>query len=309
MGKYSVLGYFVAMMYLALLVVVTYTYQGNSEREFEEIRLQRAVNVSVDAAIEDILMAHPNVDLFNMVVDPDRVSDVFFNTFLISYDMAQSEENKQTLYTYVPLLVLLLDDGFYVGQGGYTDDGTHWDWRWSDKIPFTLYEGNNVWALRISNENVRRYNWNYPTDSSYFEFEISYPDKKVSDRIIAQHIMSVVASYINQANEASRSFSNQFYIPAEFIAEYQAANIQGPTLMAFMQNVDLFSRKPIEAFGIGGAQLQLLRRVVAWTDGSGNKWYCYHDQYAGALGDVEQQYRDIYTASLDGYKPYLPWFT
>jgi hypothetical protein len=110
------------------------------------------------------------------------------------------------------------------------------------------------------------------------------------------------------------NWANTFYIPGDLTTLSSVSPLDGPSVLAIVQNVDFATSKKIGAFSVGGAKIQAARMLAGYTR-AGSKYYCYVDKLppldsvtgkpkdpdTGELIDIENIYTTMKEAAMDKY--------
>ena len=238
--------WFIAMLYLA-----TITFYRVESQSIEDWRIKTVVNYCTDSAIEELLEASDlgmdYADWGKFHADPDLALKDFVDTFLLSYRLPLNNENREMIKTnYIQAFCVAGYDGYYIydhrnaESGGYTLVG-------SPKIPYlyadTTKPGRYVtYALNMGNQRCYKL-----TDAT-----ITQAPSPVSD----SECMKIINTRISDdlMERVDRAYTNGWlqsvYIPTSMTALTRTNPVQSPTVMAFMDNIDLDTMYKVQAFGL-----------------------------------------------------------
>lgn len=320
------------------MLVIAYRDIKTNERQFEELRLQYAVDYAVEAAFASALeggnLEISYQDLQNVKINPSNVLDVFKSVLALSYDMSLSEENLEQMDLYISSAVLAVADGYYIATLQEVDTGRlspqrggEYQLRWGLKKPYAIpYTGvtmtrdgqipdkyisfnlsTDQWILARQNGNdleLRR-------GENFTELSLLYGIAPSREEIIArinQMIMDDINYHIRERNAFySRHHSRDFvYLPAQVNAE-GVNPIQKPSLFITLSNVDFAGTQKLNIRSVGGYTLAKKKRVLAFVK-DGVKYYCYESQLPESeLHLVERFFNSIDEAALAGYRPHVDY--
>jgi hypothetical protein len=118
-------------------------------------------------------------------------------------------------------------------------------------------------------------------------------------RQITKIISSDISYHIDKANENNPNWSNTFYIPGDITTLSNVSPLEGPSILAIVQNVDFATSRKIGAFSVGGSKIQTARMIAGYTR-VGRKYYCYADKMPASV-TAESIYATMDEAAKDGY--------
>jgi hypothetical protein len=91
----------------------------------------------------------------------------------------------------------------------------------------------------------------------------------------------VTAVLTRHALESGGTTAQGFHLPVS-ANTIGVRRIERPSLIVVMRDVDLDGRRSIDLSVVSGMMVEQRRMVVGWTDGAGNRFYCYSGQAGGA---------------------------
>jgi hypothetical protein len=294
------------------LLIYFANYSKQDILEFERLKLSYAVDYATDAAILNLL-ASQNLDMDYtdkgyISADPDLALDAFVDVFLFNYGAAIDKINRDHVkMNFMPVFVVAMFDGYYMGTPSIVSNGNNYpdgsindaDWalQFSPKLPYTYVSGGASYALNMGGDYAFRMNGNVL--SKEFGLPPGLTSKEDIRREITR-IMSADISYqIDKANEINPNWSNTFYIPGDLTTLSNVNPLDGPSVLAIVQNVDFATSKKIGAFSVGGAKIQATRMLAGYTR-TGIKYYCFTDRLPASV-TVENIYSTMEEAARDGY--------
>lgn len=291
--------WFIAMLYLA-----TITFYRVESQSIEDWRIKSVVNYCTDSAIEELLEASDlgmdYADWGKFHADPDLALKDFVDTFLLSYRLPLNNESREMIKTnYIQAFCVAGYDGYYIydhrnaENGGYTLVG-------SPKIPYlyadTTKPGRYVtYALNMGNQRCYKL-----TDAT-----ITQAPSPVSD----SECMKIINTRISDdlMERVDRAYTNGWlqsvYIPTSMTALTRTNPVQSPTVMAFMDNIDLDTMYKVQAFGIGGSRAKVARPVSAYiredANGSMVKYYSYTDLLPDGINNDQAFIKEVFMSPED----------
>lgn len=316
MGKGSFLTIIAACVSLLIMATISIKDINAVASDNEYLRLTKIMNKASDAALTLALESN-NVSDRDTVINPYLCSEVFYKVIMESYKISDTKRNRQYIYSKVPLLGLIVNDGIYLGyakNGVYDSSAREYvKFVWTDKMPFTYEDGSKVYAMTIDGEDIKSISIPISADpiggnilgvdpGNTIEFNDSLPigdsERKMK---ITSRIVDVFVGTIQSLNKENPS--KKLFIPSE-IDSYKTVPIEGPTLMAIVQDFDLKTTKPINKFSISATQAVEGSVVVGYVE-TGKKKYCYANQYNGDIANIIKTFTSFKEAAKDGYNPDL----
>lgn len=299
--------WFCAVVYVSMMSAFRLENQA-----LEDWRLKMIVNNCTDSAIEELLEASDlgmdYNDWGDFNTDPELALSDFIDTFLLSYDLPLTDSNRSLVKTnFIQAFCVAGYDGYYIYDHRETSPGNGADLVGSPKLPY-LYKDETkpgryiTYALNMGYEKCYRL-----TDATITKAE-SPVSQKEAMKIINTRISDDLMERVDRAY--TNGWTSSVYIPTDLTTVSSTNPIQSPTVLAFIDNVDLSSDKPVNAFGIGGSRARMARPVSAYkrlnvTTGEWVKYYCYSDQLPPGINDDQTLIDDVYMspeeAATNGY--------
>lgn len=272
----------------AIMLVAITTYVKTEQQEFEEYCLSYAVDYATDAAAMELTEgAHLGLDYQDwgrVQVDPDSALRVFETVMLSTYDYPLTDKAFESLASnYMPLFCVAAYDGYYIYSQEKDSSGS-WHLTPTQKIPYSYTVGNKFYALNLGLSNCRKLvNGKLTLEQLNAEGistkEVLYQiNSQVSDDLMYRY-----QRYQTENTIAHIDLGATFYIPQGLTTMTQVNAIEGPTVLALIDNWDVGTLKELSSFSIGGARIEPTRQVACYTDTSGNKWYAYADMVPGSI--------------------------
>lgn len=284
---------FIPLYFLAMLSLYSVTLMNYENQSVEEFRLRKAVNYAIDAATAEMLETGDlGMDYANwgkITVNPGLASEAFANSFCINYGMQTNQQNRDLVQmAYTKLFVVCAYDGYYVySPKKVSEDGTY-KFTSTPKLPYSYHKGNNTYALNLGLVDC----WRFSSNRKLAKVKSPLSEKETLSQI-NRHISDDFAYRLDQQYE--HGWSKSLYIPYEVTTVSSTNSIDRPSVLAFIDDVDIVSAKSISAFGVGGAHVTQNRSVAAYKR-NGKKYYSYADLLP----------KDMYTATNpDGKKTFI----
>ena len=151
------------LMILAFFMMVLHNEIRSNDKDFAELHLQYAVDYATEAAFQASLEGDSldisYQDLQNIKINPANVLDDFKTTLMMSFDMAMSQMNKDSIDHYIASAVLAVNDGYYIATPQEINSdtasvsGSQYALKWGMKKPYTIKNGDNDYvAYHLSDE-------------------------------------------------------------------------------------------------------------------------------------------------------------
>lgn len=299
------------------------TYQTYNAK----IRLNDVIDIASDSALNSTKM-HLNAELNKTDIDPEQVFKEYFITIADSYglgDIIKGSELEMKLNLMFPFMVLVVNDGFYIR---YIDDRDIDEYLREDmsmpdirpkkgynvkltpKIPFTEVrekDGKIIkWAFQgdyyvVDEEKSKMTSTADKLDALEVK-QIDYDSdlfEKEALPAINRKVTEVMKSYVKRIN---RSGNQQILLPRQYDNESEILNLQGPSIITFVDDFDLES-KPLTTFNIAGTQIMKRRRIFGYVK-DGVRVYSY-EGCAGLPSKIIKVFTTAEEAVNYGYVPDL----
>lgn len=264
---------FIPVYFLAMFALYTTQILSLENQSLEEFRLKTTVNYCVDAAVGEMLgssdLYMDYADWGRVRIDPAIALDAYSSTFCLNYKIPTTRENREMVQSsYTKIFVVCGYDGYYVYENrdyGYIS---------TPKLIYKYENGGNTYALNLGLDRC----WRWSTDN-----KLGYIDCPLSNKECIAEINKHVSDDINFRLDKYfvGGFTKTLYIPNEITTINRTNPINRPTVMAFVDEVDLTSARRISAFGVGGAHVTQARAVAAYhrinPDGTSIPYYAYAD--------------------------------
>lgn len=324
MKVWSAIFNMIAILILMLLGLSYLNLTSTLDRDFDQIRLNYAVEYATEAMFEttleaeDLDMDYTNLDKVH--IDSSDALDIFCSLMCFSYDMSLSDENFANIENSIASCVLAGNDGYYVGQFADYDstpgDGILVDskrLRWSIKIPYFVKVGTYSYSVGYNDGEWKRVvtsNSSIKDSKVYVPSDVGYPmginNIDVKHAVNTQ-IRETMMKEIKDRNLNNIGFDFKFYLPDS--TTVNGVNpVEPPAVLLLMEGVDFASTEKINALSVSGFKVVKRVNVVAFVDkDTGRYYYCYESQLmdeekdacCGGTGSyhIQNYYRDMKTAA------------
>ncbi|GKX28639.1 hypothetical protein SH1V18_11190 [Vallitalea longa] len=307
----------ICLYFVGGLIIFFFRYIERDLQEFEQLRLSYAVDYASDAAIWELLnsrdLSMDYSDFNYLSADPNLALDTFIDVFSANYGMNFDKNNLDHIkMNFIPVFVVAMYDGYYMAtlkvvsnNLNYPENGisnADWDLKFGPKMPY-IYKNNATYALNMSGESALKIEEDEKTKEPWLTkiegLPVGIKSKKANLSEINKIISANISYTINQINETNTKWANTFYIPSS-LTTYSGVNpIEGPSVIALVQNVDLATTKPISSFSVAGSKLEKSRMVAGYTR-EGIKYYCYVDNLPSSI-KAENLFPNVKEAAKEGY--------
>lgn len=305
---------FLISMFMVLLLFCTLgsniVYTQKEYKELEEYKLSLAIDLCSDAAVEEMLntsdLGMDYTKFADVKVDPQIALDTFVTAFCYNYGIANTESNRQhIMLSFIPAFTVAANDGYYIATPTATSEEGN-TLAFNPKMPYTYRQGDNIYALNIMSNECLRFN---SIDMSLVKTKTLPSDISTEDRrskIINDTLTSNIGYELDKLCKSEPFWKNTFFLPGN-LTSYTGVNpVEGPSVLALVQNVDINTGHPVSAFSIAGSKLRATRQVMCY-ERDGKKYYCYVDEMpVGSdnkpLYEAKQMYRTPELAAQQGYQ-------
>lgn len=297
------------LWFLAVIYLCGFVFFQNEIRALDDWRLKQVVNNCTDSAIEQLLEASDlgmdYADWGNFNADPELALDDFVDTFLLNYNLPLTDDNREMVkINYIQAFCVAAYDGYYIYDHRKTADDGALELVGSPKIPYlwrdTSKPGRYVtYALNMGYDKVYKL-----TDATITRADSPLPKSEVM-KVINNRISDDLRERVDRAYE--NGWLQTVYIPSGLTTISSTNPIQSPTVLAFLDNVDIDSVTKVNAFGIGGSRAKVARPVSAYKrknniTGEWVKYYAYSDLLPEGINDDQSLIEEVYMSPEEAAK-------
>ena len=327
MKIWSALFNMIAILLILLLVSAFFNTVRVLERDFDQARLNYAVEFSTRAMfektleIEDLDMDY--VDISNVQINSSDALDTFTELMCINYDMSTSDENKSHIENSIASAVLASRDGYYITQLVVDDIINENDTKvldnilkWSPKIPYYIHKNGRVYAVNFTEKtytSIKDYKAGATSDPAAIMIStVPGLPSGVNDRdvlnAVNNQITDTIMNEIRISNMNRKSVDYKFYLPLD--TTVKGVNpIDGPGVLMILQGVDYASPQKLNAMSVSGYKVVEKVNVLGIKKkdpGDNRLYYCYETQMYNDYEDYEvvNYFANIRDAAENGYSPH-----
>lgn len=298
--------------FAAIIYVAVMSFFRLENQALEDWRLKQVVNNCTDSAIEELLEASDlgmdYNDWGNFNTDPELALSDFVDTFLLNYDVPLNDTNRDVVKTnYIQAFCVAGYDGYYIYDHRETEPGGGYSLVGSTKIPY-LYKDESRPGRYVTYALNMGFDKCYKLTDATITQDASPVSQKEALRIINTRISDDLMERVDRAYK--NGWLSTVYIPSDLTSVHSTNPIESPTVLAFVDNVDMTSFKPVNAFGIGGSRAKVARPVSAYkrlnnVTGTYVKYYAYSDLLPEGINDdktlIEEVFMSVEDAASHGY--------
>lgn len=334
----------ISIMFLCCFLSGMFLYDKNAEKEIAELKLSITLNYCSDAAVDEMLdvdnLSMDYEDFNKVKVNPQIALDTFVDLFCLNYGVSLSEENREhVMLNFMPVFVVAGYDGYYIASQEEVatngeDDGSSYGLVFKPKMAYVYKpEGDYeyIYGLNLGTDTCLRlkkgYNQSDVTGDNSLQLvrtsnlpsEIANPDNTAKGKAegkakrvakINKLLTDRIAYEVDKVNNQQSFWRNSFFLPANLTSYTSVNPVEGPSVMALVENVDLGSTHKVSAFSIAGSKITNVRMLAGYTTNRGGvekHYYCYSDllpsgEIANGNIKVENMYTDMESAAEAGYE-------
>ena len=305
------------VMYMFYLPVTYLKYAREADAEFSALLLSKAVDYAGEAAMSACIeVAHIETeytDSYHMIMWPERASDAFASLLCLSYGLPITEWNIESIKQKIPVMVLAVNDGYYIAQRQESGNGES-ALMWNLKKPYVIDtnpESPNagmIYGVELGRDVWRSVN----KQTLALNMGRNYNALPFNQETMLQHInlainRDITAVLTRHAIENGGSNVQSFHLPITANA-IGVRRVEKPSLIVVMRDFDLDGTRPVDLSVVSGTMVEQRRIVIGWTDGMGNRYYCYSGQADSAAQTWIQingiVFDTVEQAARAGYLPF-----
>lgn len=293
--------WFAVIVYLSVL-----SFFRLENQALEDWRLKQVVNNCTDSAIEELLEASDlgmdYNDWGNFNADPELALKDFVDTFLLNYDIPLNDTNRDLVKTkYIQALCVAGYDGYYIYDHRKTMDGGGAELVSSPKMPY-LWRDERIAGRYVTYALNMGFDKCYKITDATITKDAMPISQKEALKIINTRISDDLMERVDRAYK--NGWTSSVNIPTDLTTVKSVNPISSPTVLAFVDNVDITSFKPVNAFGIGGSRAQMARPVAAYkrlnnATGEWTKYYSFTDLLPPGINNDRSLIDDVYMSPED----------
>lgn len=297
MKRHIVLAVPIALLIFIAVITSVMKRENRSLAYVARQELDIICNNAADAAVSayydttDLNMDYTNYE--NVQVDPELILDEYIQTFLTSYGMAITEENKALIKNQcIQVFCVASYDGYYIADKKQINSNGANDLLFSLKQPYLYKKDNQVFAL----------NMGYATSLCYTVDGISRVKAPIDETEQHELICNQVSDALIQALCRSKDgYTNKLiYIPTKVTNLTRANTINGVTVFIYMDNLEDVIGADLDIFAIGGSRINRIQYVACY-ESDGKLVYSYVEDIPKSV-DVIEVLDSPEAAAVKGYE-------
>jgi hypothetical protein len=276
-----------AVLYMFYLPIAYIQYAREADAEFSALLLSKAADYAGEAAMAACIeVAHIETEYTDehfMVMWPERALDAFAAVLCLSYDLPVTLWNIDTVKQKIPVMVLATNDGYYIAERRESGNGES-SLMWGLKKPYAVDtdpanpNAGTMYGVELGMDLWRSVN----KQALMYTEGRNYGALPFDRETMLQHInlainRDVTAVLARHALENGGTTAQGFHLPVS-ANTIGVRRVERPSLIVILQDVDLDGRRPVDLSVVSGMMVEHRRMVIGWTDGAGNRFYCYSGQ-------------------------------
>lgn len=271
MNKFSAIAGMILLLLLGYSMISTIKYRSDAYVTLQKKRAEYVINYATDSAVASLTEDSSDLGLDyeayeSVSVNPQVALETFLEVVCHNYDLPVNDSGFNVIKNRsLSMFAVVTYDGFYVakqslinGQGGH-------DLIFSMKQPYSYIDANgDYYALNLGHKDAKLFK-----DSSIMKVDapISEADQKA---VINRRVTEALAEAVTEGSEDKAKGS--FYLPTEITAINTTNPIDGITVLAYMDAIDVGRGYNSNVFSIGGSRID---RAVYYAGYTSNGWKCY----------------------------------
>lgn len=264
--KASNTGLIFAIIFMLIAVMLDIRFNDLVTVQNRMIQYNCAVDNAVEAAMDQLVEVDHG---WKKKINKEEAVQCFYDSLSINFGVYDNNNLKEKLKGYVPVIAIILDDGFYLY---YDCEKTINDEKvvvkeFSEKYPYQYFDGNITYYFTLTNY-IRLID---ETSSEFYEgdyhdlsvlFEDSFmKDTKEFDRIrrttIINTLTDTIQFYMNEHNKIAYHYGIQYHFALPNIEmEDWYRTIDDTSILAFFQGYPYGNRRSgtYNRFALAGAR-------------------------------------------------------
>lgn len=291
MNRVTSLFTLIPIYFLCICLILLITISRADVKDLEQLRLQKVIDRCTDASTSEMLeVADLDMDYADegrLAIDPSQAVNTFVDIFLLNYGLPLGKENRELVkIQYLPIMLVATYDGYYIYEtvkGG--------EFVATPKYPYTYVSDTGTYALNFSMNKCLRLR----------EGILSKTDMPITTNEALTRINTQISEELMYRLDKNfvGGFNRTVYFPAELTKVTSANAIKGPTVLAFVDGVDINSSSPLSCFSLGGTEVESPSFIVGYKR-DGVKYYSWAEVApAGAV--ILDTFNTMQEAAEDGY--------
>lgn len=233
----------------------------------ERMLLDRSIDLAVDAGVKEFIVLEDET----LDKKRDNAVQVFFQSLHSALGILDSEDTKQKINLYIPMIAIIDDTGFYINYGSNISDNNghkNYERRWTYRIPFvyedknliflfslkgliTVYDKGNILSEAFGVNVIQCTELDLFTNEEYEGLRKAYKTSfhwsqesftHLKKELITKKLEEYMNYYVNEHNEIAKEFgiTYQFFLPSLEASDF-LRSIESESMIALFQGYPLNS--------------------------------------------------------------------
>lgn len=272
----------------------TFSYYEKNLKDIESLHLSYVIDLCSDGAaykmIDTDSINADYADSATLQVNPQIALNTFIDLFCFNYDMYPNTQDRDLVSnSYIPNLTVAGFDGYYMAQPAVksdSNDRTNYGMVFTPKLPYTVKGEDGAYyalnmgastAIKLNSSGNKGFTRISTSKLPKAENGVELTSYDIRQNIINKVLTDSIGTSINSLNAEESKWKNTFFVPGNLTSFTGVNPVNGPSILALVQNVDLLTGKKANAFSITGSKVTSSRPVVGYTKND-LKLYCYADK-------------------------------
>ncbi len=314
-----------AVIFVLILLFIFVKNNLDQEDNRNNLQLQLRYNRAIDTATQDAAHAlitnasQPTESQYQSTkqvrINKEAAADTFFHTMYLNFNVAADPNGQQVLNGYIPALIVVGYDGYYVYQFEKYQNGegqTEFRHVWSPKKPYAYKdEQNNTYAFTLDDyvtmHRAADGKWLHGFRSELQEqadvklLEDADAFDAMRRTTIVNALQNDLEHTINRYNTDTKRYGVSYTFTVPYISQEDWNNtINDAGVLAFVQGIPLGSQY-YNNYALGGARIvktNTFNGVVA----EGRKYY-FPSRSCQSPYATEEVFTSAKEAAANGYFP------
>ncbi len=314
-----------AVIFVLILLFVFVKNNLDQEDNRTNLQLQVRYNKAIDTATQDAAHAlmtnasQPAESQYQSAkqvrINKEAAADTFFRTLYLNFNVADDAIGQQVLNGYIPALIVIGYDGYYVYQfESYRNAEGQTEFRhvWSPKKPYAYKdEQNNTYAFTLDDyvtmHRAADGKWLHGFRS---ELQEQAGVKLLDDAdafdaarrtTIVNALQNDLGITINRYNTDAKRYGVSYTFTVPYISQEDWNNtINDAGVLAFVQGIPL-GREYYNNYALGGARI-IKKDTFVGIIADGRKYY-YPSKSCQSTYAPEEEFTTAKEAAQNGYRP------
>lgn len=282
--------------------------------EYRSLLLNKYLDTAVEDASDAMIVRGINDKI---AVSREKALEAFFRTLYVNFGIAGDETAKQSLKAYIPVIVLIDYDGYWIySMEKYTNETgeTIQELRWKPKKPY-VYEKNGYVYLFTLDDYVRVFD---SANNRYCEGKAEtlagkLPDsdiikdlelfEQVRKRTVVESIKEDVNAAINEHNKFAKQYGITYHFSPPYISDGDwQRNIEDIGFLSFFQGIPIgLSGERFNSYALGAARV--IRKDHYYIQRDSNGLYYYHRENCPLITEKNEVYDSREECAINGAFP------